>query len=176
MKVEGAEWQRIAANDRHPKGLANGSDVVGRHYMGHNNSALVAVSKRRNDAIFEKTFGVNDLYFGSAEWEHPMGHIQMLGKSHAAAFRGDAPGLTPDVALQQLADHALDLWLTSEDLPDPENRVEVARDGTIVLRYCQNNVEAHRRLLAKLKDLLEHLGCERHLLPNALRVADHLAD
>ena len=27
-----------SANDRHPRGLANGSDTVGRHYMGHVNS------------------------------------------------------------------------------------------------------------------------------------------
>jgi choline dehydrogenase-like flavoprotein len=157
-----------SANARHPKGLANRSDVVGRHYMAHNNAALVAVSKRRNDTKFEKTLGVNDFYFGAPEWPYPMGHIQMLGRSHAAVFREDAPGFTPGLALQQIADHALDLWITSEDLPDPDNRVEVARDGTIVLRYRQNNAEAHRRLLAKLKDLLEHLGCERHLLPNAL--------
>jgi choline dehydrogenase-like flavoprotein len=158
-----------SANERHPQGLANGSDVVGRHYMAHNNAALVAVSKQRNDTIFEKTLGLNDFYFGAPDWSYPLGHIQMLGKSHAALFRGDAPGFVPEFALEGLADHALDLWITSEDLPDRENRVEVARDGTIVLRYRPNNLEAHQRLLAKLRDdLLEHLGCEPHLIPNAL--------
>ncbi|HEY2224927.1 GMC family oxidoreductase, partial [Actinomycetospora sp.] len=29
-----------SANDRHPAGLANGSDTVGRHYMRHNNVAV----------------------------------------------------------------------------------------------------------------------------------------
>jgi choline dehydrogenase-like flavoprotein len=157
-----------SADERHPTGLANRSGLVGRNYMAHNNAALIAVSKRRNATTFEKTLGVNDFYYGSGDWPYPIGHIAMLGKSHAAVFRGDAPGFTPDKALMTLADHALDLWVTSEDLPDPDNRVEVERDGTIRLRYDENNLEAHRRLLAKLKDMLEHLGCERHLFPNTL--------
>jgi choline dehydrogenase-like flavoprotein len=160
-----------SASEQHPSGLANGSDVVGRNYMAHNNAALVAVSKRRNDTRFEKTLGVNDFYFesGETDWPYPLGHFAMLGKSHAAEFRGDAPGFVPNTALAEIAGHALDLWITTEDLPDPNNRVEVERDGTIRLRYHENNLEAHRRLVAKLKnELLEHLGCERHLFPNAL--------
>jgi choline dehydrogenase-like flavoprotein len=157
-----------SANESHPTGLANSSDQVGRNYMAHNNAALVAVSKRRNDTKFEKTLGLNDYYFDAEDWEYPIGHIAMLGKSHAAVFRDDAPGFAPDKALMALADHALDLWVTSEDLPDPGNRVEVERDGTIRLRYRENNLEAHHRLLAKLKDLLGHLDCERRLIPNTL--------
>ena len=157
-----------SANERHPAGIANGSGVVGRHYMCHNNSAFVAISKKRNPTKFQKTLGLNDFYWGSPQFPHPMGHIQMLGKSHAAEFRGDAPAFAPGIALAQLAEHALDLWITSEDLPEPENRVTVARDGTIGLHYRANNVDAHQRLIAQLKDLLEHAGCERHLLPNAL--------
>src|SRR5262249_50667880 len=60
-------------NDRHPRGLANGSDVVGRHYMGHNNSVLFAISTTPNPTVFQKTLGVNDFYFASKEWEYPMG-------------------------------------------------------------------------------------------------------
>ena len=37
-----------SANDRHPDGLGNGSGVVGRHLMLHNNSALTAFSKIPN--------------------------------------------------------------------------------------------------------------------------------
>ncbi|HEY9721180.1 MAG TPA: GMC family oxidoreductase, partial [Oscillatoriaceae cyanobacterium] len=70
-----------SASDRHPQGLANASGVVGRHYMCHNNSALVALSKRPNPTVFQKTIGLNDFYFGADDWEHPLGHIQMLGKS-----------------------------------------------------------------------------------------------
>src|SRR4051812_15609340 len=48
-----------SANDRHPNGLANGSDHVGRHYMFHNSRAFLAISLERNDTRFQKTLGVN---------------------------------------------------------------------------------------------------------------------
>jgi choline dehydrogenase-like flavoprotein len=156
-----------SANDAHPRGLANGSDVVGRHYMAHNNSAMVALSKRKNPTVFQKTLGVNDYYYKADDFPYPLGHFQMLGKSEAAEFKGDAP-LAPGFALNELAEHAVDFWLTSEDLPDPNNRVTVGSDGQITLSYTENNLEGHRRLLAKLKDALAHAGCETRLIPNQL--------
>jgi choline dehydrogenase-like flavoprotein len=38
--------------------------------------------------------------------------------------------------------------------------------GEIQLAYKVNNQEPTKRLLAKLKDLLEHLDCHPHLIPN----------
>ncbi len=149
----------------HPRGLANRSDVVGRHYMAHQNSALVALSTRRNPTRFQKTLGLNDFYFASDDWEYPLGHIQMLGKSHGAMFRDDAPRLTPGPVLGQMAKHALDFWLTSEDLPDPENRVTLEPDGTLRLTYRANNTEGHERLVAKLKQMLGGIGCDNRLIP-----------
>lgn len=154
-----------SANASHPDGLANSSGVVGRHYMCHNNSALVALSRRPNPSKFQKTLGLNDFYFGDGVWPYPLGHIQMLGKSDAEMFKGDAPFLTPGIALEQMAKHSLDFWLTSEDLPDPDNRVTVRRDGSLQLSYTDNNVEGHTRLTAKLKGLLNEIGCDNHLLP-----------
>lgn len=154
-----------SANESHPNGLANGSDVVGRNYMCHNNSAMVALSKQPNPTKFQKTLALNDFYYGSEEWDFPMGHIQMLGKSDPAMFKADAPFFTPGFALEQMASHALDFWLTSEDLPDPENRVTLTDDGQIKLSYTENNVEGHKRLTNKLKSLLKHIGCHDHLLP-----------
>ena len=80
-----------SANDRHPDGLANGSGVVGRHYMRHNNLALMAVSKEPNPTRFQKTLALNDWYLGSDDWDYPMGGIQMLGKSDAEQIRANAP-------------------------------------------------------------------------------------
>lgn len=157
-----------SASDAHPNGLANGSDVVGRHYMAHHNSALVALSRRPNPTGFQKTLGLNDFYFGADDWDYPLGHIQMLGKSKAGMFKADAPKLTPGLALEQMARHAVDFWLTSEDLPDPENRVTVKRDGTICLRYRESNLEGHQRLVTKLKGMLEHLDCEPRLIPTSV--------
>ncbi len=157
-----------SASDKHPAGLANGSGVVGRHYMAHNNSAMIALSKRPNTTVFQKTLGVNDYYHGDAGYAHPMGHVQMLGKSQPDMFRGDAT-FAPGLVLEQMATHALDFWFTSEDLPDPENRVTLERDGTILLSYTENNVDGHNRLVQTFKNNLEQLGCESHgWLPNAM--------
>ncbi|MGH7206844.1 MAG: GMC oxidoreductase [Nitrospiraceae bacterium] len=154
-----------SANDKHPNGLANSSDVVGRHYMCHNNSALLALSKRPNPTAFQKTLAVNDFYFRSDDWGYPLGHIQMLGKSDLEQLRSGAPAFAPGLALDQMAKHSIDFWLTSEDLPDPNNRVLVNKDGSMTIQYTENNLEGHKRLVARLKDMLGHLGCEQHLVP-----------
>jgi choline dehydrogenase-like flavoprotein len=144
-----------SANDRHPRGLANGSDVVGRHYMGHVNSVLMAVSKCPNPTVFQKTLALNDFYFGSKDWDYPMGHISFVGKLDGETLKAGAPALAPGWTLDLMARHSLDFWLTSEDLPDPENRVTIDRDGGIVLAYRPNNEEGHKRLIARLESLMQ---------------------
>jgi choline dehydrogenase-like flavoprotein len=151
-----------SANDKHPRGLANSSDVVGRHYMGHTNSVLMAISKCPNPTVFQKTLGVNDYYFGSDDWQYPMGHISFVGKLDAATLRAGAPAIAPNFTLELMAQHSLDFWLTSEDLPDPDNRVTLDREGKIVLSYTPNNLEAHERLQAKLKQAMKHTNCTMH--------------
>ncbi len=152
-----------SAGDRHPKGLANGSDVVGRHYMGHVNSVLMAISKCPNPTIFQKTLAINDFYRGSREWDYPMGHISFVGKLDGETLKAGAPAIAPGWTLDLMATHSLDFWLTSEDLPDPENRVTLDRDGKIVLSYKVNNEEGHRRLIAKLQELMkQQTKCSTH--------------
>ena len=152
-----------SANDRHPNGLANSSDVVGRHYMGHVNSVLMALSKCPNPTVFQKTLAVNDFYFGSKEWDYPMGHISFVGKLDAATLRAGAPAIAPGFTLELMATHSLDFWLTSEDLPDPSNRVTLDREGRIVLSYKPNNEEGHKRLTAKLKEMMkQQTKCSVH--------------
>ena len=143
-----------SASDRHPNGLANASDVVGRHYMGHVNSVLMAISKCPNPTVFQKTLAVNDFYFGDEEFPYPMGHISFVGKLDAATLSAGAPKIAPKWTLDLMATHSLDFWLTSEDLPDPGNRVTLDRDGNIVLAYTPNNEEGHRRLTEKLESLM----------------------
>ena len=83
-----------SANDRHPNGLANGSDQVGRNYMFHNSKAVVALAKERNDTVFQKTLGINDFYFDDGDGGFPLGNIQMVGKSNGWAMKGEEPKLT----------------------------------------------------------------------------------
>jgi choline dehydrogenase-like flavoprotein len=161
-----------SANGAHPNGLANSSDLVGRNYMCHNNSAMLAISRKENLSKFTKTIGLNDYYWGSDDFDFPLGHIQTLGKSHPGELEGDAPSLLiPGVAmtLEQMARHSVDWWMTTEDLPRPENRVTLTHDGQIRLSYTPNNQEPHRRLHAKLKHAMEQVeGGMLHLLPRSL--------
>jgi choline dehydrogenase-like flavoprotein len=154
-----------SASHQHPNGLANSSDVVGRHYMAHLNSGVVAISQAPNPTKFQKTLGVNDYYWGSDDFDHPLGHIQMLGKSDRNILRAGAPWFAPGLALDYLAKHAIDFWLTTEDIPHPDNRVTVGRDGSIHLSKTYYNTEPHRRLLGKLKSLLGELGCQATAIP-----------
>jgi choline dehydrogenase-like flavoprotein len=163
-----------SANERHPNGLANTSDVVGRHYMGHVNSVLMALSREPNPTVFQKTLALNDFYFGSKDFAHPMGHISFVGKLDAITLSAGAPPFAPGFTLEQMAKHSLDFWLTSEDLPDPANRVTLDRNGGIVLSYRPNNEEAHRQLIRRLKSMLNHLDCHEHLIPRALFVGQRI--
>src|SRR5262249_55663136 len=137
-----AQLLLLSASDNHPNGLANGSDQVGRNYMFHNSQAVLALSKDENPTIFQKTLGLNDFYFANGEFEYPLGTIQMVGKSQAPMFRGEKPGetkLAPQWWLEKVAKHAIDFWLSTEDLPLPENRVTVDRDGKLTLVYRSTN-------------------------------------
>jgi choline dehydrogenase-like flavoprotein len=157
-----------SANDKHPNGLANSSDVVGRHYMRHINSAFMALSLSPNPTRFQKTLGLNDYYHRSDDWEYPLGHIQMLGKSDGEMIKGESPkwaGWLPSMPFEKMAEHSLDFWLTSEDLPDPNNRVTVNDKGDISVHLYDNNLEGHQRLTAKLKGMLHQIDCHEHLLP-----------
>ncbi|HEY6317732.1 MAG TPA: GMC family oxidoreductase [Acidimicrobiia bacterium] len=154
-----------SANDAHPKGLANGSDQVGRNYMFHNCKAVVALSKEQNDTRYQKTLGLNDFYFGAEDYEFPVGNIQMVGKSNAAAMKGEEPKLTklaPHWSLDDVAEHAVDFWLTTEDLPMPDNRVTVGDDGNVHLAYEATNNEEAGRLYHELKKILNHVGMADH--------------
>ncbi|MBI4270522.1 MAG: GMC family oxidoreductase [Candidatus Rokubacteria bacterium] len=152
-----------SASDTHPRGLANGSDTVGRHYMGHVNSVLMAVSKCPNPTVFQKTLALNDFYFGSEDWDYPMGHISFVGKLDGETLKAGAPAIAPGWTLDLMAKHSLDFWLTSEDLPDPDNRVTLDRKGDIVLAYRPNNEEGHTRLIAKLQGLMKgQTRCQVH--------------
>jgi choline dehydrogenase-like flavoprotein len=154
-----------SAGGRHPDGLANSSGMVGRNYMCHLNSVMLALSRCPNPTVFQKTLAVNDFYFGSKEWEYPMGHISFVGKSDAAILSAGAPRIVPGFTLDLMAKHSLDFWMTSEDLPDPDNRVTLDARGRIVLRYAPNNEEGHRRLQAKLRSLLKEIDCAEDLIP-----------
>jgi choline dehydrogenase-like flavoprotein len=158
----------MSANDKHPNGLANGSDQVGRNYMYHNSMAVLAISKEPNPTFFQKTIAINDFYLGMDGFDFPMGNIQMVGKSVGEMYKGEKPletKLAPIGLLDDIARHAVDFWLSTEDLPDPNNRVSVY-DGTVTLAYTPNNQVPKQKLYDTLKSMLGRLGMRpEHLIP-----------
>jgi choline dehydrogenase-like flavoprotein len=118
-----------------------------------------------NDTVYQKTLGLNDFYFATKDYEYPMGNIQMVGKSNAEAMRGEKPDLTwfaPQWTLTDTAKHSVDWWLTTEDLPVPENRVTLDKDDNIHLTYSDTNLEEATRLYDELKKILNHTGMADH--------------
>jgi choline dehydrogenase-like flavoprotein len=160
-----------STSDRHPTGLANSSDALGRYYMRHLSSAVMAVSLEPNPTRFQKTLAWNDYYFKADDWDYPLGNYQMVGKSDAEMIKGEAPrwaGWAPRMGFDEIARRSVDFWLTTEDLPLPENRVTLRNDGSIMLSVHDTNGEAHKRLTHKLESIVSKTGFHPHLLPRDL--------
>ncbi len=155
-----------STSNLYPKGLANRSDQVGRNYMFHQNSVMISVSKEKNPTLYEKTLAINDYYWGAQDSTYPLGHIQLLGNVKEEMLEEGAPFFTPKLPLKIVAQHAVGWWLTSEDLPHPDNRVIVDGEGKIHLHYEPNNEEAHKRLLKKFEYMLSHLEEVTHFFPS----------
>ena len=145
-----------SADTQAPNGVANKSGVVGRHYMVHNQSALMGLSLRYNKTIFQKTLAINDFYFGDKSLPYPMGQVQMLRENcKVACFQPISR--TCLGLLIEMARHSIDWLRLSEDLPDPENRVTVNGE-TIKLAVTRNNMKGHDRLVGKMKSALQKGG------------------
>jgi choline dehydrogenase-like flavoprotein len=161
-----------SASARHPDGLANGSGQVGRNYMRHNQSVLMAILKQKNTTVFQKTLGLSDYYFGAPDWDYPLGLIQMCATAHGEQVRGEEVphwlnDWLPETPFDLIADHAFDFWLSSEDLPRPDNRIYYDGDR-VVLDVHETNMEAHHRLRAKLKEIMTREGAAPYLLERKL--------
>ncbi len=160
-----------STDDRHPNGLANGSGQVGRNYMRHEMSIVMAVMRHRNDTVFQKTLALSDFYFGSDDWDYPLGLIQMCATSHADQVKGEAlPAWLewlPDMPFEEMAANSMDFWLQAEDLPRADNRVYY-KDGKVHLDLVETNPEALRRLKRKLEKVLSDIGWPAVLLERSL--------
>jgi choline dehydrogenase-like flavoprotein len=155
-----------SANGAHPRGLANGSDQLGRNYMRHNNAAVIALSRSPNPTRLQKTLALNDWYLKGEDWDYPWGSIQMLGKSDGEQLRAMAPHfvawgakLTPRGVLEEVARHGVDFWISSEDLPRADSRITRESDGNVRLSLASdNNTEGLKRMRRKFDSMLADLG------------------
>ena len=145
-------------SDRHPNGLANGSGQVGRNYMVHNSTFLIAIDpRRRNDIHFQKTLGLNDWYLSNDETGYPLGNLQMLGKLQGWSVKL-ARKMIPLPTLDLVTSHSLDFYLTTEDVPTPDSRVEVDADGRITVFWRPTNLSSHKLLVKRITSLLRRSG------------------
>ena len=164
-------------SDAHPDGLANGSGQVGRNYMRHNQSVLMAFTPEVNDTVFQKTLAVSDFYFGADDWDYPLGLIQMCASSDAEQIKAEALPTWlewfPDLPFAEMARRSMDFWLSSEDLPQPENRIYYDGDR-VILDVHENNLEAHHRLRKKLEHCLDKAGAKALLLERSLYLGKNI--
>lgn len=156
--VNSAALMLRSASDKHPRGLANSSDQVGRNLMLHHNGCLVAFTKKKNDCVFQKSLGLADFYFGAPDSPLPLGEIQLMGRNDADTINWLAEKIAPGKTYEELKEMTIDFWLTSEDLPAADNRVTLRNDGSISVHYTRNNYTAYEKLKEKLKDVFVQLG------------------
>ncbi|MBW4692691.1 MAG: GMC family oxidoreductase [Lyngbya sp. HA4199-MV5] len=169
-----------SANDRHPRGLANRSDQVGRNYMKHLTTAMVALTAKKNLSVYQKTIGVSDFYWGEAGFPYPMGFIQNTGNVLPDMIPAEAPSLLASLLkfaakvdldlkpqYQLAANHSVGWWFQTEDLPNPMNRVQVVGEH-IHLDYTPNNLEARDRLIHRWTETLKAIDQADHMMPFSL--------
>ena len=160
-----------SASPQHPNGLANGSDQVGRNYLRHEMSVVMAVTRDADDSVFQKTMALSDFYFGSDDWDYPLGLIQMNASIDAEQVKAEAlpqwMEWLPDLPFDEIARHSMNFWLQAEDLPRPHNRIYY-KDGNVHLDFVETNPEALKRLKRKLEDVLTAIGQPAVLLERSL--------
>jgi choline dehydrogenase-like flavoprotein len=148
-----------SANERHPNGLGNtSSDQLGRNYMAHNNTAMMAIHPlRRNGVTFQKSLCINDFYLANDVRPYPLGNVQGLGKLQGGMLTANVPFI-PEWLMDRFAARSVDWWIMSEDLPDPDNRITLDGDGTIRVSYTPNNLRSHRDLVKHWTKVMRSLG------------------
>lgn len=150
-----------SANEQYPNGLANSSDLVGRNYMRHKISAIVALGLKPNPTVYPKTLAVNDFYWGEPGFPYPMGHVQTLGNITEDRAAANSPSfvpskLIPRAVFKAVSERTTPWFLMAEDLPDPNNRVRVEGEK-IFLEYTNNNDEALNRLIKRWQEVLRSM-------------------
>ncbi len=153
--VQSAALLLRSANDNWPTGIANRSDQVGRNFMNHNCSAVLALHPmRKNKCVYQKTLMLNDFYHRS-NGRPPLGNIQMLGKITGQILAATTP--MPGWVANWVAARSFDFYAMSEDLPNPNSRVTL-KNGQIKLDWQRSNLDAHHQLVKELKRILKRVG------------------
>ncbi|MEM6427447.1 MAG: GMC family oxidoreductase [Cyanobacteria bacterium P01_D01_bin.128] len=159
--VNSAALMLASANEKHPSGLANGSEQVGRNLMGHLMTVIVERFTKSNSGKFPRSVSINDFYWGDKNYDHPMGHIQNSGGLLQDIIFAESPPLlsvlakiVPGSQLKHLATHSVGWWAHTGILPKAENRVRWQK-GKLRYEFTPNNAEAHDRLVYRWIEVLK---------------------
>jgi choline dehydrogenase-like flavoprotein len=146
-----------SADGRNPEGLANASGQVGRNFMNHNATFMLAVDPRTvNDSVYQKTLHFNDFYFDDGKGSGPLGQVQLLGRVTTPILKANVP-VVPEWALAPLARRSVDWYLVSEDLPRPESRVRIDGKG-VILEWRPSNLRPHEKLVSVTRERMRAAG------------------
>lgn len=146
-----------SANGNNPAGLANSSDQVGRNFMNHNATFMLAIDPRTvNDSVYQKTLHFNDFYFDDGHGSGPLGQVQLLGRVSTPILKSNVRHV-PEMLLRPLSRRSVDWYLVSEDLPRPESRVRL-QGSAVVLEWRFSNMKAHHTLVARVRERMRAAG------------------
>jgi choline dehydrogenase-like flavoprotein len=147
-----------SGSPRHPRGLANSSDQVGRNFMTHLTTFVLGIDPRhKNEAVYTKTIGINDWYAAGPSTRYPLGNVQALGKLRGPQAKLGQPRV-PIAILDEVTKYSIDLLAQSEDLPVPDSRVTLNKLGQVSLARRQTNTPSHRELVKRTSKMLRRAG------------------
>jgi choline dehydrogenase-like flavoprotein len=126
--------------------------------MAHVTTFFLAIDPRhQNEAVYQKTMGINDWYTAGPTTRYPLGNVQGLGKIRGPQAKLGTPRV-PLPILDEATKFSLDLFIQSEDLPLPENRVTIDSQGRIVLTRRPTNTSTHDELIKRMKSVVRKAG------------------
>jgi choline dehydrogenase-like flavoprotein len=150
-----------SATEHHARGLANGSDQVGRNLMKPQLTSILQLAAAPNSGRYHRSHGITDFYWGDKNVDFPLGSIQSGGGVLQDALFAESPPvlslvtrLLPDFGIEQLASRSITWWAMSAVRPDPHNRIAL-RGNQLQIHYTPNNREAHDRLVYRWIDCLK---------------------
>jgi len=150
-----------SATDHHARGLANGSDQVGRNLMKPQLTSILQLAAAANSGHYARGHGITDFYWGDKNVDFPLGSIHNGGGVLQDALFAESPPvlslvtrLLPDFGIEQLASRSITWWAMSAVRPDAHNRV-LLRGNQLQIHYTPNNREAHDRLVYRWIDSLK---------------------
>jgi len=143
---------------KHPHGLGNSSQCVGRYYGGHTTGMLFPMLSfaRKLPEMHTKTFAINAYYEGAPDWPYPLGVIQAAGQM--PFWDHDAVPWWKRSAARLVGERSVYCFYMTEALPTRESGFQF-RDGRVVgMRPPVQNTATFEKLRRLTIDVFRRAG------------------